>query len=60
MQEQVEEVVNFDQLVFGDKSTFHISGKVNRHTVWICGIENSRATVEYLSDSLSLVRIGLQ
>ncbi|PNF22564.1 hypothetical protein B7P43_G12853 [Cryptotermes secundus] len=37
--------------VFGDESTFHISGTVNRHNVRIWGTENRRAVVERVRDS---------
>jgi len=41
----------FNRLIFGDESTFHFSGKVNKHDVWICGTENPREMAQYVRDS---------
>jgi hypothetical protein len=41
----------FDRLIFGDESTFHISGKVNEHNVHIWGTDNLREMVEHVRDS---------
>ena len=41
----------FNRLIFGDESTFHLSGKVNKHNVRIWGTENPRELVQYLRDS---------
>jgi hypothetical protein len=38
-------------LVFSDKATFHLSGKVNRHNVHIWGMEDPYATVQQERDS---------
>jgi hypothetical protein len=43
---------DFLRLVFSNKATFHLSGKVNRHNVHIWGAENSpQATVQNERDS---------
>jgi hypothetical protein len=41
----------FDWVIFGDESTFHISGTVNKHNVHIWGTENPRPVVEHVRDS---------
>jgi hypothetical protein len=41
----------FDWLIFGDESTFHISGKVNKHNICIWGTENPREMVKHVWDS---------
>jgi len=41
----------FNQLIFGDESTFHLSGKVNKHNMRIWGTENPRELVQYVRDS---------
>ncbi|VVC38982.1 Hypothetical protein CINCED_3A007303 [Cinara cedri] len=35
------------RIVFSDDATFHVSGKVNRHTVRIWALEQPHATVEH-------------
>jgi hypothetical protein len=40
-----------NQLIFGDESTFHLSGKVNKHNVHIWGTGNPRELVQYVRDS---------
>jgi hypothetical protein len=41
MQQRSEESNDFfDRLIFGDESTFHISGTVKKHNVRIWGTEN--------------------
>ncbi|MEL7309801.1 MAG: transposase, partial [Pseudomonadota bacterium] len=46
---------NFSQrLVFSDESTFHLSGKVNRHNVRIWGSENPCVVVQHERDSPKL------
>jgi hypothetical protein len=47
MQQWNEEDYFFNRLIFGDKSTFHLSGKVNKH-VRIWGTENPRELVQYV------------
>lgn len=39
-----------EKLVFSDKATFHVCGKVNRHNVRIWDTENPHATIEYVCD----------
>jgi hypothetical protein len=39
-----------NKIVFGDKATSHLSGKVNRHNVRIWGTENPHETVEHMQD----------
>ena len=41
----------FSWLIFGDESTFHLSGKVNKHNVPIWGTENPRELAQYVWDS---------
>ena len=41
----------FNRLIFGDESTFHRNGKVNKHNVRIWGTENPRELVQYVRDS---------
>jgi len=41
----------FNRLIFGDESTFNLSGKVNKHNVRIWGTENPRELVQYVRDS---------
>ena len=43
--------LNVNRLIFGDESTFHLSGKVNKHDVSIWGTENPRELVQYVLDS---------
>ena len=40
-----------DSLIFSDKATFHLSGKVNWHIVCIWGTENPRIVIENVRDS---------
>jgi len=35
----------FNRPIFGDESTFHLSGEVNKHNVRIWGTENPRELV---------------
>ena len=42
MQQWNEEDDFFNQLIFGDESTFQLSGKINKHSVRIWGTENPR------------------
>jgi len=44
----------FNRLIFGDESSFHLSGKVNKHNVRIWGTENPRELVQYVRDSLKV------
>jgi hypothetical protein len=39
------------RLIFSDKVTFHINGKVNRHNVHIWGTENPHVSLEHERDS---------
>jgi len=38
----------FNRLIFGDESTFHLSGKVNKHNVRLWGTENPRELLQYV------------
>jgi hypothetical protein len=40
-----------DSVIFGDESTFHVTGKVNTHNCRIWGSENPRASLEHVRDS---------
>ena len=52
MQQRSEEDDDFfNRLIFGDESTFHLSGKVNKHDVRLWGTENPRELVQYVQDS---------
>lgn len=52
MQTAMEEKDGFENLlVFSDKPTFRMSGKVNRHNVRIWGTEKPRLTVQHELDS---------
>ena len=51
MQQWNEEDDFFNWLIFGDVSTFHLTGKVNKHNVRIWGTENPRKLVQYVRDS---------
>jgi hypothetical protein len=44
----------FSRLIFTDKSTFHISGKVNEYNMCMWGTENPREMVEHVQDSLKV------
>jgi len=50
-QQWLEEDGFAEKLVFNNKATFHVCGKVNHHTVRIWGIENPHATMEHVCDS---------
>lgn len=54
LMELQEEDGFYERLIFGDESTFHISGKVNKHNVRIWGTENPRASIEHVRDSPKL------
>jgi len=43
-----------NKIVFGDKATSHLSGKVNCHNVRIWATENPHETVEHVRDSPNL------
>jgi hypothetical protein len=51
IQERCEEDGFSEHLIFCNKSTFHISGKVNKQNVRIWGAENPRGTVDHVQDS---------
>jgi hypothetical protein len=59
MQQWNEEDDFFNQLIFGDESTFHLSGKVNKHNVCVWGTENQRELVQYVRDSPKLTSFVL-
>ncbi|PNF24991.1 hypothetical protein B7P43_G07957 [Cryptotermes secundus] len=46
-----EDELFLPRVTFSDKATFHLSGKVNRHTVRIWGLQNPRVTLEHVRDS---------
>jgi hypothetical protein len=39
------------RLIFSDESSYHLSGKVNRHNVCIWGLENPHETLQHGRDS---------
>jgi len=43
-----------NKILFGDKATSHLSGKVNRHILKIWSTENPHETVEHVRDSPNL------
>ena len=50
MQQWTEEDDFFNRRVFGDESTFQLSGEVKKHNVRIWGRENPRELVQYVRD----------
>jgi hypothetical protein len=42
---------SFSRIIFSDEATFHVSGCVNHHNVWIWGTEHPRETTEHERDS---------
>jgi len=54
-----EEEDFFNRLIFGDESTFHLSGKFNKPNVRIWGTENPRELVQYVRDSPKLTSFVL-
>lgn len=42
------------KIIFSDESTFHLSGKVNKHNCRIWGSENPRQSLEHVRDSPKL------
>jgi hypothetical protein len=46
-----EDAYFFNRLIFSDKSTFHLSCKVNKHKVRTGGTGNPRELVQYVRDS---------
>jgi hypothetical protein len=40
-----------NKLVFSDEATFHLSGRMNRHNLWIWGSENPYESFEHERDS---------
>ena len=50
MQERFEVDDFADRLIFSDEATFHVSGKVRQHSVWIWGTENPHAIIEHVRD----------
>ena len=50
-QQLLEEDVLAEKLVFHDKATFHVCGKMNHHNVCVLGTENPHATMEHVHDS---------
>jgi hypothetical protein len=51
MQQWNKEVDFFNRPIFGDESTFHLSGKVNKHNVRIWGTKTPRELVQYVRDT---------
>jgi hypothetical protein len=49
-QQQLEEDRFAEKLVFSEKVTFHVCGKVNRHIIRIWGMENPHAMMEHIRD----------
>lgn len=54
MLDDMEEDNFAERLIFSDESTFHLSGKVNRHNVRIWATENPTAVIEHERDSPKL------
>jgi hypothetical protein len=50
-QQWLEEDGFAEKLVFSDKATFHVCGKVNHHNVCIWGMENPHVMMEHVCDS---------
>jgi hypothetical protein len=40
----------FDKTVFSDEATFHLSGKVTRHNLINCGLQNLHQAIEHVRD----------
>ncbi|GBM72569.1 hypothetical protein AVEN_274256-1 [Araneus ventricosus] len=51
MQESMQDETMADRLIFSDKSTFHVSGKVNRYNSRIWGTEKPSTIIEHERDS---------
>jgi hypothetical protein len=49
-QQRLEEDGFAEKLAFSDEATFHVCGKVDRHTIRIWGTENPHATMEHIRD----------
>ena len=47
MQEKLEDDGFDDRLIFSDKATFHVNGKVNKHNTRIWGTENPHEILEH-------------
>lgn len=48
---QVDHLSMSGKIIFSDGSTFHVSGRVNRHNVRTWGASNSHAILEVEKDS---------
>jgi hypothetical protein len=46
-----EDSLFLDKIVFSDKATFHLSGKVNHHNLIICGSQNPHQIHKHVRDS---------
>jgi hypothetical protein len=51
MLQNVEDDKFLPRVIFSDETTFHLSGKVNRHNVRILGLQNPHTTPEHERDS---------
>ena len=51
MQERSEVYDFADRLIFSDKATFHVSGKVHQHNFRIWRTQNPHAIIEHVQDS---------
>ena len=58
MQAMLEEHGFDDRLVFSDKATFHLTGKVNKHNTRIWGTEHPHLTLEHVRDSPKVVLLN--
>jgi hypothetical protein len=47
----MDEECFIERLIFPDEASFHISGKVNRHSIHIWGMEQPHAQIEHQRDS---------
>ena len=54
MQAMLEEEGLDDRLVFSDKATFHLTGKVNKHNTRVWRTEHPHSTLEHVRDSPKL------
>ncbi|PNF28849.1 hypothetical protein B7P43_G04437 [Cryptotermes secundus] len=51
MPKNMEDELFLLRVIFSDETTFHLSGKVNRHNVRIWGLQNPHVTLERVRDS---------
>jgi hypothetical protein len=49
-----EDETFLSKICFSDEATFHLSGKVNRHSICVWGSENPHTMVKHSRDSLKI------